>query len=153
MTGFAKKFAAAALLWLAMAPAAFAGSVVFVDDGAAIRGTDPVAYFTDGRAVPGKAAFEAEWMGATWRFASAAHRDAFKTDPEKYAPQYGGFCAWAVSQGYSAPIDPAAWKIVGGKLYLNYSRSIQSRWALDRSGNIARADRNWPKVRAGLEGK
>ena len=104
-------------------PPASAGGIVNSSllGGVAIDGTDPVAYFTDGRPAQGSSDFEHEWMGATWRFVSAAHRDLFAADPAKYAPQYGGYCAWAVSQGYTAKIDPAAWKIVDGKLYLNYS--------------------------------
>ena len=112
----------------------------------AIRGTDPVAYFKDGRPVEGSSDFEHEWMGATWRFASAENLDAFKADPESYAPQYGGYCAWAVSQGYTASIDPEAWKIVDGKLYLNYSKSVQATWTQDIPGNIQRGDANWPGV-------
>ncbi len=137
----------------AMATPAGAGMTVFIDDGAAIKGYDPVAYFTDGKPVKGKAEFSHEWMGVSWRFASAEHRDAFAADPARYAPQYGGFCAWAVSQGYTAEIDPAAWRIEGGKLYLNYSQSVQSRWAQDIPGNIGKADKNWPDIRAGLAAK
>jgi hypothetical protein len=91
-------------------------------------------------------------MGATWRFASAEHRDRFAVDPERYAPQYGGYCAWAVSQGYTAKIDPAAWKIVDDKLYLNYSKDVQSQWSSDIPGNIAKADANWPGIKADLGG-
>jgi len=143
-------FAAAALLVLA--GAAGAAETVFAENGVAIRGADPVAYFAQGKATKGDTAFEHAWMGATWRFASAANRDAFRADPAKYAPQYGGWCAWAVSQNYTAPIDPEAWKIVGGRLFLNYSKSVQGRWALDESGNIAKGDRNWPGLKTKLEG-
>ncbi|MEM8641968.1 MAG: YHS domain-containing (seleno)protein [Cyanobacteria bacterium P01_G01_bin.54] len=114
--------------------------------GQAIRGTDPVAYFTAGAAITGRAEFSYTWGNATWQFASAENRDRFAADPEKYAPQYGGFCAWAVSRGYTASTDPEAWKIVEGKLYLNYDKGIQRRWEQDIPGNIARADRNWPGV-------
>lgn len=114
--------------------------------GVAIKGYDPVAYFTDAKPVKGQAEFTFEWMGATWRFSSAAHRDSFQAAPEKYAPQYGGYCAWAVSKGDTAGIDPAAWKIVNGKLYLNYSSEIQKKWEGDVPGNIAKADVNWPKL-------
>ncbi len=114
--------------------------------GLAIRGTDPVAYFKAGQPVAGKAEFEYEWGGATWRFASAENRDLFVNNPTQFSPQYGGFCAWAVAQGYTAPIDPNAWKIVDGKLYLNANRSIQRRWERDIPGHIARANSNWPGV-------
>lgn len=142
-----------AALMVVMASPALAGDTVYAEDGIAIRGTDPVAYFKDGRPVAGKPEFEARWMGTTWRFSSAAHRDAFKAAPGEYAPQFGGYCAWAVSQGYTATIVPEAWSIVRGKLYLNFSKSIQRRWKLDRSGNIAKGDRNWPGIRAELEKK
>jgi hypothetical protein len=118
----------------------------------AIEGTDPVAYFTEGRPVEGSSDFEHEWMGATWRFVSAANRDLFAADPDKYAPQYGGYCAWAVSQGYTASIDPEAWKVVDGKLYLNYSKDVQTQWTQDVPGNVTKGDANWPKIRADLAG-
>ena len=121
---------------------------VYVQDSVAIAGADPVAYFTDSAYVPGTSEFSHEWSGATWHFASAENRDAFAANPEQYAPQYGGFCAWAVSQGYSAAVDPEAWKIVDGKLYLNYDQNVQARWARDIPGNIAKADTNWPEVAA-----
>ncbi|MCC7426540.1 MAG: YHS domain protein [Alphaproteobacteria bacterium] len=123
-----------------------ATSAVNVEDGVAIRGTDPVAYFTDGRPVAGRRDITAEWGGATWRFASVANRERFLAEPARYAPQYGGFCAWAVAEGYKAPIDPRAWRIVDGRLYLNYSASIQRRWERDVPGNITRADQNWPRI-------
>lgn len=114
--------------------------------GTAIDGTDPVAYFTQGKPVPGTSDHSYDWNGATWRFASAENRELFAADPEKYAPQYGGYCAWAVSQGYTASTDPDAWSIVDGKLYLNYNQSVQDKWERDVPGNIAAGDKNWPKV-------
>ena len=114
--------------------------------GVAIKGYDPVAYFTDSKPVKGDSDYAYEWNGAEWRFASSAHRDLFKADPVKYAPQYGGYCAWAVSRGYTAGIDPDAWKIVNGRLYLNYSTSVQKQWAEDIPGNVAKAEENWPKI-------
>lgn len=115
--------------------------------GLAIKGYDPVAYFTDSKPVEGKSDFTFEWQDAKWRFASAEHRDMFQKDPEKYAPQFGGYCAWAVSQDYTAGIDPDAWKIVDGKLYLNYSKDIQEKWLKDIPGNIKKAEENWPKLK------
>ena len=114
--------------------------------GTAIDGTDPVAYFTEGRPVEGSSEFTHDWNGASWRFSTAENRDLFAADPELYAPQYGGYCAWAVSQGYTASTDPEAWKIVDGKLYLNYSLSVQRKWETDVAGHIAAGDGNWPKV-------
>ncbi len=90
----------------------------------AIKGYDAVAYFRQGAPVKGSPAFKQQWMGATWLFSSAEIRDLFAADPDKYAPRYGGYCAYAVSEGHTASIDPEAWKIVDGKLYLNYSKGI-----------------------------
>ncbi len=117
--------------------------------GLAIRGTDPVAYFTEGSAVQGSEAFEHVWMGATWRFSSAEHRDLFVNNPEAYTPEYGGYCAKAVSEGNLASIDPNAWRLVDGKLYLNYSIGVQNQWLQDVPGNIAKGDANWPGVLVG----
>lgn len=126
---------------------AFAGAAradVYSEDGVALGGTDPVAYFTEGKPVQGSPAHSYDHDGATWHFASAETRDAFAADPERYAPKYGGYCAWAVSQGYTAKTDPDAWRIVDGKLYLNYNKAVQQRWEGDIPGNIAKGDANWP---------
>lgn len=112
----------------------------------AVGGHDAVAYFRQGRPVEGSKAFTTLWQGAEFRFASAANLAAFKAEPARYAPQYGGYCAWAVSQGYTASGDPTVWKIVDGKLYLNYDAAIGRRWSGDIPGNIAKANRNWPNV-------
>jgi hypothetical protein len=112
----------------------------------ALKGYDVVAYAANGRAMPGRAEFEYRWNGAVWRFSSGEHRDAFARAPERYAPQFGGYCAYAVSRGYTADVDPEAWKIVGGKLYLNYSKRVQKLWEEDIPGNIAKATANWPGV-------
>ena len=119
---------------------------VFADGGAAIRGYDPVAYFTEGKPVKGKAEFTHQWKGATWRFASAANRDAFAAAPERYAPQYGGYCAYGVANGYTISTVPEAWSIVEGKLYLNYSLGVRADWLKDIPGHIRKADANWPKA-------
>ncbi len=112
----------------------------------AIDGHDPVAYFSQSKPVEGSVKFAYEWMGATWHFSSAKNLEAFKENPETFAPQYGGYCAWAVAQGDTASADPNAWKIVNNKLYLNYNSDIQRRWERDISGNIKRGDENWPHV-------
>lgn len=114
--------------------------------GVAVGGYDPVAYFTDKKPVPGKTDVTLEHEGVTWRFSTAANRDAFKADPAKYAPQYGGYCAWAVSQGYTAKGDPNIWSITDGKLYLNYDAGVQRSWEKDVPGLVKKADANWPKV-------
>jgi len=112
--------------------------------GLAIKGYDPVAYFTQSKPVKGSPAFTYQWMNATWRFASAADRDEFARAPEKYAPQYGGYCAYGVSQGHTAPIDPEAWTIVEGKLYLNYSKVVKKTWSEAIPKYVEDANRNWP---------
>lgn len=121
-------------------------SAVFAEGGIAIRGADPVAYFTQKTYVAGNSQYTYDWGGATWQFASAEHRDLFASNPEQYAPQYGGFCAWAVSQGYTAPVDPTAWDIIDGKLYLNFNARIQRRWRRDIPSHVAKANQNWPGV-------
>ena len=133
---------------LSAGPAAAAKSEINQSyfSGVAIKGTDPVAYFTDKKPVEGLSDISYKWRGAEWRFKSAANRDTFAAAPEKYAPQFGGYCAWAVSQGSTAGIDPDAWSIVDGALYLNYSSAIQARWSQDIPGNIAKAEANWPGV-------
>jgi YHS domain-containing protein len=115
-------------------------------DGIAIKGFDPVAYFTMGRPVKGSEQFTYEWKGARWLFSSGEHLDLFTADPEKYAPKYGGYCAYAVSQGTTADIDPDSWSIVDGKLYLNLNKDVQKLWSGDMKGYIEKADRNWPAV-------
>ena len=147
--------AALALAVLATAAAlggaqAFFGSddktAYFAEDGVAIRGYDPVAYFDQGEAAEGSAEHSLEWQGVTWQFASADHRQAFEQNPEKYAPAYGGFCAYAVAKDQLASIDPEAWTIVDGTLYLNYSKSIQEKWEQDIPGYLERAEMNWPDL-------
>lgn len=116
--------------------------------GQAIRGYDPVAYFKQGKAIKGQKHFQYEWKEAKWYFISQQNRDDFIQSPESYAPQYGGYCAWAVSQGYTASTDPEAWHIHQGKLYLNYSKEVQKTWSKDIPGNIQKGDKNWPKLLA-----
>lgn len=139
---------AATALLAPVAPAAAARAPVYTGlfGSVALNGFDPVAYFSEGRPVEGSKAFTATWNGATFRFASAANRDRFVATPEAFAPQYGGYCAWAVANGYTASGDPKVWKIVNGKLYLNYNAEVADRWSKDIPGNIARANANWPKV-------
>lgn len=128
---------------------AFAGkAAVFTGlvEGTGAGGYDVVAYQSENAAIAGLEAITAEFEGVTYRFASEANRNQFKADPAKYVPAYGGYCAYAVSQGYTAKIDPEAFTIVDGKLYLNYSKSVQSKWQKDTSGYISAANSNWPKV-------
>ena len=114
--------------------------------GVAIKGYDPVAYFAEQKPVKGNRRIGYTWQGARWYFSSLENRTRFSESPERFAPQYGGYCAWAVGRNYLAPIDPKAWKIVDDKLYLNYSRSIRSVWLENVAENIRKADANWPGV-------
>jgi hypothetical protein len=113
------------------------------EEGLALEGYDPVAYFTEGKPVEGLSEFEAEWGGARWRFATDRNREQFLGEPEKYAPQYGGYCSWAVSHGYTAKGDPEAWKVVDGKLYLNYDKEVRARWEREIPVLIQKGDENW----------
>ncbi len=112
----------------------------------AIKGYDTVAYFTENAPVKGKSEFSTEYQQATWLFSSQENLDLFKSDPEKYAPQYGGYCAYAVSQGSTASIKPELFTIHGGKLYLNYNESINKKWSQNKDDFIRDADQNWPKL-------
>jgi YHS domain-containing protein len=113
-------------------------------EGIGVKGYDPVAYFTLGRPTAGVDQYSYRWMKVTYRFASADDREKFKSDPEKYQPQYGGYCAYAMSINRIADIDPSRWAIVNHKLYLNNNYLSFHLWSLDKSGNIASADRYWP---------
>lgn len=112
----------------------------------ALQGYDPVAYFTDGKPVKGSKAITTEYKGAEFRFASQEHLDAFLADPEAYAPQYGGYCAWAMADGKHAKGDARYWEVVDGKLYLNYNQKIQDKWAADKPGMISKADQEWDEL-------
>lgn len=123
-----------------------AGSPVFTGetDGVAINGYDPVAYFREHRPVEGRDEHTMTWKGVTWRFSSAENRDLFSGDPEKYAPQYGGYCAYAAANNAIAKTEPDAFTIYEGKLYLNYDQNIKSRWDGDRMRYVELADDYWP---------
>ena len=120
----------------------------YQENGVAVKGTDVVAYFTLGKPAPGLARHSYSWMGAKWLFANEEHLNLFKANPEKYAPQYGGFCAWAAASGYKADADPTAWKIVDGRLFVNYNASVQKSWSADAAGLIRRGDARWSTISA-----
>lgn len=115
--------------------------------GVAIKGFDPVAYFTDGAPVEGSNKFSASYKGATYHFANAKNRDAFKANSEKYVPQYGGFCAMGVALGKKLDGDPQAWRVVDNKLYLNLNKDVQKKWLEDVPGNLKTAESEWPQLR------
>ena len=121
-------------------------SPVFAPDNQAIRGYDPVAYFTDNKPVKGLPNLTYTWQGVAWSFANQANLDAFKAAPEKYAPQYGGYCAYGASENHKSPTDPDAFTIVDDKLYLNYTPKVKTKWGQDRDNRIKAADANWPKL-------
>lgn len=114
--------------------------------GRALNGYDPVAYFVQGKAVPGSPSFEYRWNGATWEFSSDDNKRLFRSRTGKYTPAYGGYCSWAMAEGYTADIDPHAWTVFKGKLYLNHDPDTKKKWEKDIPGNIERADINWPGV-------
>jgi len=143
--------AAAVMAALVVAPAtSFAvkgtgGEYNTLHAGLGAKGYDVVSYFTDKRPVQGSDKFTASHGGVTWQFASAEHRDAFKADPTKYAPQYGGFCSWGVAQGKLFDVDPVnGWTVSNGKLYLNFNGDINTTFARDADGFVSKAERNWP---------
>lgn len=119
----------------------------FETNGVAINGTDPVAYFTISKPVQCSADQAFNWNGVTWHFASGENRQMFERDPEKYAPQYGGHFAYAMSKGYIAPTVPEAWTIYEDRVYLNFSLRTRELWLQDVPGNIALGDANWPKLK------
>jgi hypothetical protein len=119
---------------------------VFVADGYAIGGYDAVAYFKESQPVRGSEDLSYVWSDATWLFSSEANLEAFKTDPEKYAPQYGGFCAYGCYEGHKAPTEPEAWTIIDGKLYLNYNIEVRDLWRENDTKFIKEADKNWPQL-------
>ena|ERR1700756_2201267 len=133
-----------ALLVAGVAAADLPISAVNTQNGLAIKGYDPVSYFDGGKPQPGSTEFAATYKGAVYRFTSAEHRDRFIAMPESFVPQYGGYCAYAISLNQIADIDPEEWAIVAGKLYLNNGFFAQTLWSLDKSGNIADGDRYWP---------
>ena len=124
---------------------AFAGEY-FEVDGVALRGYDPVAYFEVGKPTQGMPALSHDYKGSTFHFATEANLKKFVADPEKYAPQYGGFCALGTANGYKVKTEPDAFKVVDGKLYFNYNRKVLDMWTQDQAGYISRANQNWPEV-------
>jgi len=120
--------------------------MVYQRRGRAIRGADPVAYFTEGRAVDGARNITFDWNGATWHFASETNRDMFAADPERYAPAFGGYCAFAASRGYLAGTRPEAWTIYEGRLYLNANLNVREQWLSELPDAIAAGEANWPAI-------
>jgi hypothetical protein len=120
---------------------------VYISSGVAIKGFDPVAYFKEGKPVKGNEKFSYDWNNAKWFFVSKENLDAFSKMPDKYAPQYGGYCAYGMSEGHKAPTDPNAWTILNGKLYLNYSLDVKQNWVKDQQERIIKANKNWEMLK------
>lgn len=139
------------LFLLAIATAAIIGcsdkkSTVYTTDNGAIDGYDPVAFFTDSAAVKGEKSLSTEWNGATWCFSTAEHLETFKASPEKYAPQYGGYCAYGTADGHLSPTEAETWTVRDGKLYFNYNMKVKELWSQDIPSYLEKADKNWPQL-------
>jgi len=122
-------------------------SEIFAPEGMAINGYDPVAIFRESKTVKGFDSLSYTWMDASWYFASRENLEAFMNDPERYAPQYGGYCAYGVSEGHKSPTEIDTWTIVDDKLYFNYNRNVKKKWDQDRERRIKRADEQWKTVK------
>lgn len=122
-------------------------SEVFIKDGTALGGYDPLAYFNEGKPVKGNEQLSLKWNDATWLFSNKQNLDSFRTAPEKFAPKYGGYCAYGMSEGHKAPTDPEAWSIVDGKLYLNYNPKVKEYWNKNQTKRIEAADKNWVNIK------
>jgi len=122
-------------------------SEIFVSGGKAIKGYDPVAFFTQSKAVKGADSLSYSWKNATWLFASKEDLDAFKANPEKYAPQYGGYCAYGTAQGHKAPTQTDTWTVANDKLYFNYNAKVKELWTKDQADFIKTADQKWPEIK------
>ena len=120
---------------------------VFSADGKAIRGYDPVAFFTDSKPVKGYDSLSYDWQDGHWLFSSTSNLEQFKSNPEKYAPAYGGYCAYGTAQGHKAPTETDTWSIVDGKLYFNYNKKVKEAWLKDQAGMIQKADTVWPQIK------
>jgi len=141
------KLLVALVLFAALSGFAVAKELNNLDrNGVAIQGYDPVAFFTDNRPVKGSSQFQSGYQGAKYYFASAEHKAAFDREPAKYAPQFGGYCAYGASQGHPAPVKIEAWQIVNGRLLMQYDLDIKDKFNKDQQGNLHKADQNWPGV-------
>ena len=140
-------FAAMGTATLAPAPHAYAADPIYTSfrGNIAVGGYDVVSFHT-GNPIKGSRKTTALWNGARWRFATSANKDAFLEAPEKYAPAYGGYCAWALAENKLAKGSPKYWKIIDGQLYLNFNKKIQARWEKDTDGFIEKAEGNWPAI-------
>ncbi len=135
------------IAFLGIAQAKAQKSEIFAPGGKAIKGYDPVAFFTESKPVKGSDSLSYQWKDATWLFASRKNLEAFKSDPDKYAPQYGGYCAYGLSQGHKAPTQTDTWTVVNDKLYFNYNSKVKELWVKDQQSLIKTADEKWPAIK------
>lgn len=135
------------IAFLGIAQAKAQKSEIFAPGGKAIKGYDPVAFFTESKPVKGTDSLSYQWKEATWLFASRKNLEAFKSDPDKYAPQYGGYCAYGLSQGHKAPTQTDTWTVVNDKLYFNYNSKVKELWVKDQPSLIKTADEKWPSLK------
>lgn len=122
-------------------------SQIYIVNGKAIKGYDPVAFFTDAKPVMGQDSLMLQWHDASWYFASRKNLEAFQAAPEKYAPQYGGYCAYGTAMGHKAPTEVDTWTVLDGKLYFNYNSKVKGTWSKDRPAFIKKADQTWPTIK------
>ncbi len=120
---------------------------VFTTAAGAIQGYDPVAFFKEQKPVMGKKEFAFTWNNAAWYFSSSDNLEAFKSDPSRYAPQYGGYCAYGTAAGHKSPTQPETWTIVDDKLYFNYNAEVKKLWNKNQKELIEKANQNWPTVK------
>jgi YHS domain-containing protein len=137
----------AALAFITAVQARAQQSEIFAPGGKAIKGYDPVAFFKESKPVKGSDKFQYKWKDATWLFSTNENLEAFKADPEKYAPQYGGYCAYGTSQGHKAPTQTDTWTVLNDKLYFNYNDKVKELWTKDQANLIKVADEKWPEVK------
>ena len=142
-----KIIALSVLVFIAVAHVFSQKAEVYSPGGKAIKGYDPVAFFAASRPVMGVDSLSYSWNGATWLFASRQNLEHFKANPEKYAPQYGGYCAYGTSQGHKAPTEVGTWTIFNDKLYFNYNDKVKEVWIKDKPGYIQKADKHWPEIK------
>jgi YHS domain-containing protein len=122
-------------------------SAIYAPDGVALKGYDVVAFFTQGKPMKGSTEYSFQWNGAKWLFYNKADLESFKGSPEKYAPQYGGYCAYGTAEGHKAPTQADTWTIVGNKLYFNYNAQVKEMWSKNRSALIDTANKNWVSLK------
>ena len=134
------------MFFVMFAATAQAAEPVYQNGGVAVGGFDVVSYHRMQNPVAGNPELTHEWQDVTWRFADETNRRLFVADPEKFAPRYGGYCAYALAKGALAPTDPEAWTIYHGKLYLNFSKSVRKKWLADVANHVSKADGNWPQI-------